>query len=288
MATSKLIVGCGYLGSRVAERWLEQGDEVFALTRSEQRAAEFRDQGLKPVVGDVTDPESLQNLPEVHTVLYAVGFDRSAEPSKREVYVTGLRNVLAALAPDTQRLIYISSTGVYGQCDGDFVDESSPAEPVTEGGRVCLEAEQLLVHDAFTWQWTVLRLAGIYGPKRIPRVDALKAGEPIAAPQSGYMNLIHVDDAARVVLATEQHASTDLYNVSDGHPVERGEYYKELARLVSAPAPNFVEPSPEHPASQRALSSKRISNRRMLDELSVKLAYPSYREGLAAIVGGEG
>lgn len=287
MANNKLIIGCGYLGSRVARRWLAAGDEVFALTRSESRAEEFKQMGIQPVVGDVTEPESLRNLPAAETLLYAVGYDRSAGPEMREVYVAGLANVLTKLSPNTQRLIYISTTGVYGQADGDWVDEDSVCEPVTEGGRVCLEAEQLLQGEAVKFQRTILRLAGIYGPGRIPRVATLQAGEPIAAPQSGFMNLIHVDDAASAVLAVEQNSPSDLYTVSDGHPVVRGEYYAELARLVSAPPPQFVKPSAEHPASKRALSNKKVSNRRMLDELSVQLTYPSYREGLAAIVANE-
>lgn len=287
MATSKLIIGCGYLGSRVATRWVEAGDEVYALTRSESRAGEFKQSGIIPVIGDVTRPETLKGLPAAETVLYAVGFDRSAGHEMREVYVAGLVHVLGTLSPSTRRFIYISTTGVYGQADGQWVDENSPCEPVTEGGRVCLEAEGRLQGADVSFQRTILRLAGIYGPGRIPRVAALRAGEPIAAPQRGFMNLIHVDDAASVVLKAEQNSPSDLYTVSDGNPVIRGDYYTELARLVSAPPPQFVEPSSEHPASKRALSNKKISNRRMLEELSPQLTYPSFREGLAAIVASE-
>jgi len=288
LATSKLIIGCGYLGLRVARKWLENGDEVYALTRSPARAEQFSDLGLQAVVGDVTRPESLGDLPAVETVVYAVGYDRDAEASMREVYVDGLRNVLAALGNDTRQLIYISSTSVYGQTAGERVDERSPCVPVTEGGRICLEAEQCLRKDRLGSRATILRMAGLYGPERVPRIATLRAGEPIAAPRLGYMNLIHVADAATVVLAAERHAASDLYAVSDGRPVLRGDYYAELARVASAPPPQFAEPSPDHPASQRATSSKRLSNRLMLEELSVELRYPSYREGLAAIVAEEG
>ncbi len=287
MATSRLIVGCGYLGLRVARRWLKNGDEVYALTRSPSHATQLRELGLHAAVGDVTRPESLGDLPAVETVLYAVGYDRGAEASMREVYVEGLRNTLEALGDNPRRLIYISSTSVYGQSDGSWVDERSPCEPVTEGGHICLEAEQRLRRDALGSRSIILRLAGIYGPGRVPRIATLQAGEPIAAVQSGYLNLIHVADAATVVLAAESHATSDLYAVSDGHPVQRGDYYTELARAVSAPPPRFVEPPANHPAALRASSSKQVRNRRMLDELSVELKYPSYQEGLAAIVAGE-
>jgi len=272
----------------VARAWLENGDDVYALTRSPSRATQLSELGLHAVVGDVTRGESLAELPASATVLYAVGYDGTAEASMREVYVEGLRNVLAALHDDSPRVIYVSSTSVYGQSDGQCVDERSPCVPVTEGGRICLEAEQLLRSDVLGSHCTILRMAGLYGPGRVPRIAALRAGEPIAAPRLGYMNLIHIDDAAAVVLAAERPTASDLYAVTDGHPVQRGDYYTELARLISAPPPRFVEPPADHPAVQRARSSKQVSNRLMLDELGVELMYPSYREGLAAIVAEEG
>src|SRR5918994_7024885 len=136
-----LVIGCGYLGRRVAALWRDSGRRVAALTRG--RTAELAALGLEPVVGDVLVPDSLRRLPEVSTVLYAVSLDRSSGRSMREVYVTGLGNVLAALPPGGQ-FLYVSSTSVYGQADGSEVDESSPTEPVEESGRVVLNAEKLL------------------------------------------------------------------------------------------------------------------------------------------------
>jgi nucleoside-diphosphate-sugar epimerase len=113
------------------------------------------------------------------------------------------------------------------------------------------------------------------------------AGRAIDAPASGWLNLIHVDDAARIVLLAEERAPLPrTYVVSDGQPVLRAEYYAELARLLKAPAPIFAEPPPDSPAAQRAASDKRINPRRMFDELRPTLLYPDYRAGLAAVVGG--
>jgi nucleoside-diphosphate-sugar epimerase len=128
-------------------------------------------------------------------------------------------------------------------------------------------------------------MAGIYGPGRIPRCKQLQAGQPIAAPCDGYLNLVHVDDAARVVLAAEARASgAAVYCVADGQPVLRGEYYEQLARLIHAPPPVFAPPPAGSPALERAGSSKRVSNRRLLAQFDFRFQYPSYREGLAAIV----
>ena len=108
---------------------------------------------------------------------------------------------------------------------------------------------------------------------------------PIDAPSGGWLNLIHVDDAARIVLLAEQQTQPPkLYVVSDGQPVVRGDYYRELARLLPAPPPRFVEPPAGSPARERAASDKRVNPRRMFAELAPALVFPSYREGLAQIV----
>lgn len=283
MPNAKLIIGCGYLGQRVAALWRAQGDEVFATTRNRERFPELMSLGLQPIRFDVTAVN--EPLPCVQTVLYAVGFDRAAGVAMREVYVEGLRKSLDALPSSVERIIYISSTGVYGQNDGSVVDEESPTEPAREGGQVVLAAERTLRDHPLGKCAIILRLAGIYGPGRLPRLDAIRAGEPLVTPTDSYLNLIHVDDAARIVLLVEQHATPPrTYLVADGHPVKRRSFYQEIARRLGLPRPNFVEPSPENPAPSRAESNKRLDLRRLLTELPVQLQYPNYRHGLKEIL----
>ena len=160
----RLVVGCGYLGLRVAKRWLAAGDSVFAITRSESRAKDLQTEGISPIVGDVTSPESLDNLPEVDSVLFAVGMDRTKYSDIRLVYVDGLKHILERLAETTSHFIYISSTGVYGDFGGQWIDETAATQPAREGGKACLEAEQLIARSKFATRSTVLRFAGIYGP----------------------------------------------------------------------------------------------------------------------------
>lgn len=282
---AKLIFGCGYLGSRVARLWRDAGEQVHVATRDGERAQRFAAEGYLPIVADVRHPGSLKDLPMVETMLYAVGYDRSANASMHEVFAGGLQSALDALAPEVKRVIYISSTGVYAQTGGEWVDEESPCEPTREGGRAALAAESVLAAHALGPKSIVLRLAGLYGPGRIPLAETIRRGEPIAAPADGYLNLIHVDDAAAVVLAAEARAATPrMYVVSDGQSVPRREYYEELARLLKAPAPRFAPPPPDSPALVRSASNKRVTNQRMLSELGVTLRYPSYREGLTSIV----
>jgi len=284
--STRLIFGCGYLGARAAALWHEAGDAVYAVTRDAKRAGEFTRHGWRPIVANVLDPQSLRNLPPADTVLFAVARGRGSDVSIERLYVDGLRNVLAALPAASGRFIYISSTGVYAQDDGSWVDESSPTVPQREGGIASLAAEQLLAADARGPHSIVLRMAGLYGPGRVPRRDDLLAGRPLADPGDGWLNLIHIDDAARVIVAAADSAVTGVVNVSDGHPVLRPEYQQEVARLLNAPPPKFEPPADSSPKNQRNSGSKRVSNRRLMEALSVVLKYPSYREGLAVAVGG--
>jgi nucleoside-diphosphate-sugar epimerase len=291
---TKLIFGCGYLGERVAKRWRNAGHDVVVVTRSDERSAAFDQDGYRAIVADVTRVETLRELPVAETVLYSVGFDRAAGGSIEEVYAGGVKNVLTALPSDVGRFIYISTTGVYGKGDGEWVDEDTPANPQRDGGKASLAAEQVLSASAFADRGVVLRLAGIYGPGRIPFLDKLRAGMPIPAVSDGYLNLIHVDDAAAVVAEAgdvradrgDRNRKRQIYCVSDGHPVPRGDYYREVARLAGAPAPTFVAPDPDSPRAARAEANRRVKNERMLADLGVTLQYPDYRAGLAAILAG--
>jgi nucleoside-diphosphate-sugar epimerase len=280
----RLVFGCGFLGLPVARRWRAEGLRVFVVTRSDSSACGYRLQGFQPIVGDVTAPATLPRLPQCDTVLYAIGYDRHAGPSRRTVYVDGLAAALRALPEQTRRIIYVSSTGVYGQADGSTVDEQSPCQPNREGGRVCLEAEQLLAAHRLGPRAVILRMAGLYGPGRIPRLADVAAGKPLDAQPEAMLNLIHVDDAARAVAAAETCAVPRVYNVSDGTPVTRRAFYEHLARLIDAPPPVFAPTAGDKPTRGRG-GNKRVSNARLVAELGVEPQFPSYREGLAAIVG---
>jgi nucleoside-diphosphate-sugar epimerase len=286
---NRLIFGCGYLGQCVARLWRDAGDTVYAVTRSDRRALELAAEGLTPLVADVTRPESLvvlAGLADLATVLFAVGYDRTAGPSIHQVYDEGFRLALDAAPPTARRVIYISTTGVYGPAGGAWVNEETHPNPVREGGRASLAAEGTLRASPYADRGVALRLAGIYGPGRIPFLKQLEAGEPIAAVESGWLNLIHVDDAAQVVAAAAAFENvSQLYCVSDGTPVVRGDFYREAAQRIGAALPSFIPPEPDSPRAARAAADKRISNTRMLSELRVRLKYEDYRQGLAAILG---
>ena len=275
----RLIVGCGYLGERLASRWLAAGSRVWGLVRTPSRLARLSEAGVEPIVADVAAPLPLPALPEVDTVVWAVGFDRTAGRSYREVHVDGLRRLLDALAGNP-RLIFVSSTGVWGRVDGQRVDEATPPHPDREAGRVLLEAEALLGGHP-KGRGTVLRLAGIYGPGRLPRIDDLRASRPLEADPDSWLNLIHVDDAAAVVIAVADHAGPGpLYVVSDGRPVRRRDFYARLADLVGSPPPNWIPP-----AADARGGDKRVDPRRLFAEIGPAFSHPDAIAALAGIPG---
>lgn len=285
----KLIIGCGYLGERVAAAWTACGDDVSVLTRSSARAERLAASGLSPVIGDVLEPESLRQLPRADVVLYAVGFDRTSESSKRSVYVDGLRNVLVEIAQRSRLFLYVSSTSVYGQNGGELVDEASSTEPQEENGHICLDAEAVVCRFFDRAKCSpeqgaiILRLAGIYGPGRLlTRIEQLRSGEPLSGNPDAWLNLIHVDDAVRAVLAAEQRGQSGAtYLVSDDRPLRRAEYYSALAASVGAPPPRFAEFNVN--SIERQQLNKRCVNSRLRHELAVELKYPTVIDGLAGL-----
>ena len=297
--TDVLVVGAGYLGRTVAQLSAASGAKVYATTRSENRFATLADNGFHPLRFDWTDQATYRNLPlrqvsAAARVLVAVSYDRNSRLGRYPSQVGGLRNLLNVLPTDV-RLCYISTTGVYHQTDGRWVDETSPTHPNRLGGRVHLQAEGLLHALRPAAPWSVLRLAGIYGPDRVPRAADVVAGRPIASPEMGYLNLIHVRDAARAVLAAWQKMAdppqyvsigmqSRLYVVADNAPVVRGDFYREIARQCGAPPPRFVAPAADAPVRMRSESNKRVWNRKLRRELLPGLDFPDYRCGLADVL----
>ena len=271
------VAGCGYLGLPAAQFWRDHGRQVYALTRA--RPDELRAERLTPVVADVTDAASLtalRDLPPIDTLLYAIGLDRRAGKSMREVYVGGLSNVMARL-PIVHRVISISSTSVYGQTGGEWVDGYSPTQPAEDDGKIVLEAEAVLRQsrpDA-----TILRFAGIYGPGRVMRAKHLMAGEPYTSDPEKWLNLIHVHDGVSAIMAAERaNIAGRTVTISDGNPVTRREFYTTLAQMLGAPPARFT-PREGNPGEV---------NRRVRGWDGFESRFPSYKSGLANALGGSG
>ena len=258
---------------------------MFAFTRSEENADRFFGLGLTPIIGDITKPDSLDNLPDVDTVLYSVGIDRNVSSNIHEVYVKGLANALNHLS-NVEQLIYVSSTGVYGDANASdvspWIDESVTPVPSTEGGQACLEAESKLQDSMYANHTTIIRSAGIYGPGRVPGLKTIRGQNWSRIRGPGYLNLVHRDDLTRVILLLAEHEIVDrLYHVADGHPVERQVYYPWLAEQMKAPAVDWQE---VFQSSVKNHPSKRISNAKLVKELDFAFRYTDYLHGIPGLL----
>lgn len=270
-----LIAGCGDLGSAVAQRLVHRGLDVHALRRSAVTLA-----GVTCHRADVTVAASLSGLAALQPghLLYCVAADAATDDAYRTHYVTGLANVLAALdGSRLQRVLFVSSSRVYGQQTDDWLDETVPALPHDFGGRRLLEAEALLAASGLPHTW--LRLSGIYGPGRQRMLRLARAPHDWPAT-NGWTNRIHRDDAAAFIamLVERSHAGMALENgylVTDSTPAPQHEVLRWLAARQGAPCPAPPPPPVTH--------GRRLSNRRML-ATGFRLQYADYRSGYSTLL----
>lgn len=277
---NRLVLGCGYLGWRVARLWRSQGDDVYAVTRNQNNAKHMKQEGIIPVMADITDPETVRALPQADTILFSVGMDRKKYDSIYDVYVNGLNNVLGGIAETPKQLIYISSTGVYGGGDGAWINEESPTDPLREGGKACLAAEQILRNGRFADQACILRFAGIYGPHRIPAKALIQSQQWAKIIPIGFLNLIHVDDGANIIQkVAEQAIVRDTFNVSDGNPPKRKEYYQFIAEQLGVSEIPWEE-AQTLGGSTGSRANKRVSNKKLIAQIGNLFQYGNYRMGI--------
>ncbi len=277
---NRLVLGCGYLGLRVARLWKSQGDEVYAVTRCQNNAELMKQEGIIPLIADITEPKSVSRLPKTDTVLFSVGMDRKKYDSVHNVYVNGLKNVLSGISEVPSQFIYISSTGVYGNFDGAWIDENSPTAPAREGGKACLAAEEILRNGRFAAQSCILRFAGIYGPQRVPTKALIESQQWKKISSDGFLNLIHVDDGANIIQKVAERAiAGEIFNVSDGNPPKRKEYYQFIAEQLGLPEIPWKETEAAN-ENTRSGSNKRVSNKKLVGQLGNLFHYENFQMGL--------
>lgn len=267
-----LIAGCGDVGSELARRLLADGHDVCGL----RRRTHLLPEGVRPVAGDLRDPGSLRSLPgEIDVVCYTASADRHSPEAYREAYVDGIRNVLSAVSHTSaiHRVLYTSSTRVYPQANGEWVDEDSPTGGGDIYARLLLEGESVVRELAASA--VVVRFAGIYGPGRTRLVNLARKGAPCAARR--YTNRIHRDDCARALrhlMRLERPAP--LYLGADHEPATQCEVLGWIAERLGLPAP------PRRGALGE-VSGKRCRNARLVSS-GFRFQHPSYREGYDSII----
>ncbi|WP_035384192.1 SDR family oxidoreductase [Ferriphaselus sp. R-1] len=274
-----LIIGCGDVASRIVPL-LRARYRMYGLLRDPARNARWRAMGVTPIRADLDHPASLRRLAGLADIVLHL-----APPAAQGEGDARTQALLAALSRGTlpRRLIYISTSGVYGDCHGAWVDETRPTMPQSARAQRRVAAERL-VRDWATRtgvQVNLVRVPGIYAADRLP-IERLRAGTPaITEAEDSYTNHIHADDLARAIIATLRYgAPSRTYHASDDSQMLMGAYFDAVADACGLPRPRRItRAEAEHALSPMLLSfmqeSRRLSNRRLKQELRLKLRHPT-------------
>lgn len=288
------MLGCGDVGLRLARRF---GDRfrIFGVVRRADAAAAVREAGAVPIVADLDERRNggrsaFRRLASLASIVV-----HSAPPAAHGSDDPLTRRAIAAMHR-ARRWVYLSTSGVYGDCAGALVDESRPAAPRNDRAVRRVAAERALRDHAARSgaRLTLLRVPGIYAAERLP-IERLRRGTPALSPQDDvYTNHVHADDLAWIaVLAALRGAGGRTYHASDSSHLRMGDYFDAVADAFALPRP------PRLPRSElQALvtpmlysfmsESRRLSNRRLLQELRARLRYPTVQTFLATVRGREG
>ena len=256
-----LIAGCGYVGVATADLFHAAGWEVEGWTHSAESAVQLANKPYALQAVDITSVDAVKKAArEFDAVIHCASSGGGGAESYRRVYLEGARNLFSVLQPPA--FLYTSSTSVYAQTGGEWVDEESVAEPTHETGQILRQTEELVREGG----GIVARLAGIYGPNRSALLRKFLSGEArITGDGERYLNQVHRDDIARalfllVTLPNEQRQAASIFNVADDEPLTERTCYKWLAARLSRPTP---PKSTTARTGKRGLSNKRVRNAKL-------------------------
>jgi len=286
-----LILGCGYVGQHLGKAWQAQGFDVYATTRKQEHARMLEQQGLTPII--VASPADIpSNILNTTThILDSIPLSRDNNRmfASQSQWLPILKQQLTQL----QWAGYLSTTGVYGDAAGAWVDEDYACKPSSARGKERLKAEQAWLHSGLHAE--VFRLAGIYGPQRNLISRLMEGGyKAVTWQPEHYSSRIHIDDiVAALCAAIQSPRAGRIINIADDLPLPHADYVQQLAQIIGAPEPILL--SPEQGQAQLSATAlaffsdnKRISNKRLHTELLNQLHYPSFKEGIAAIINNNG
>jgi nucleoside-diphosphate-sugar epimerase len=292
-----LIVGCGDIARRIAPL-LTTRYRVYGLIRNPERKQELESWGVRPVIGDLDVSASLRKLSGLaHFVIHLAPPQPAGMTDQRTLHLISALGSLQSGPPSRshrrcrmlpQRLLYISTTGVYGNCHGEAVSETRPLQPETGRARRRVAAETALrdwgVRNGVAV--SILRVPGIYADDRLP-LDRLRKGTPALLPdEDSYTNHIHADDLARIIATAMLRARPGRsYNCVDDSALKMGDYFDLVADRFGLPrAPRISREQAESQLPYTLMSflreSRRIGNRRLKRELKIRLRFPTVQSAL--------
>lgn len=276
-----LIVGCGYVGFPLGKELVRQGHEVFCLCRNPSN--ELSASGIVPLKADIVQPKTLAELPRnFDWVANCAASGGGTADDYRQLYLEGNRNLISWLAASPpKKFIYTSSTSVYGQNDGSFVTEESPARPEAITAKILVQTEELLLNAAQNgFPTVILRVAGIYGPGRGHAFKQFLQGEArIEGDGSRFLNMVHRDDVVGIIIAALDHGKPgQIYNAVDNEPVSQLKFFECLAKELKQPLPPVVAMDKET-LRKRGTTNKQVSNKKLRASLNYQFKYPDFRAG---------
>ena len=281
------IIGCGDIGRRVGKLLLEQQCQVQALTRSQENAQRLQQLGFLTLTGDLDYQEDTPEIPlHAQQVFYFMAPQGGGKSDYR--MLNFCRKLSTGNCP--QKVVYISTSGVYGDCGGEVVTEETPLNPQTARAqrRVSAETQLQELSARLGFELVILRVTGIYGPGRLP-VARVMQGHPVLNPEeASFTNRIHSLDLVQICLAAmERGEDGDIFNVCDGQKSTMTEYFTAVADLHKLTRPKQISMAEaEQEMNPLMLSylkeSRRMSNQKLLQKLSVELRYPTLEAGLQA------
>jgi len=286
MSNTITILGCGYLGTALAEHCIGKGFTVSALTRNAETAKKLHSIGVSQVVeAQLQENDWHRKLdPNQDFVVNCVGASSPDNQGYITSYIEGQDSVMKWLENGSVgSYVFTSSISVYPQTEKRFVDETASCAGVKEKGGLLLAAEQKCFPPVLSIKRSfILRLAGLYGPGRHLLIDKVKNGQEFQGNADRILNLIHRDDAVKAVLNCLEADQTNIgriYNVSDGSHSTRGQIVTWLAEKLNVTVPTFQENDEE------GTSNRKVSNNRILDELSWSPQFSSFQTGYDSILG---
>lgn len=282
-----LIVGCGYVGTRLGAELVRLGHEVFGVRRSADGMEALKTAGIQVLPADITLPEQLRQLPgPFDWVINLVSSSKGGPAEYRQVYFEGTKNLVDWLSTaPPKKFVYTSSTGVYGQTDRSAVKETSPTQPDAETSQVLVETEKVLLQafEEKRFPAVILRVAGIYGPDRGHYFKQYLRNEArIMGQGEQILNMIHVDDLVGVIVAAlKSGRAGEVYNVVDDEPVMQIHFYRWLSETLGKWMPPAADAN-EVAQSKRGFTNKKVLNRKLKMELGYTFKYPTFRQGYTA------
>jgi nucleoside-diphosphate-sugar epimerase len=280
-----VIVGCGDIGTQVARHYLESDRQVVGLVRSSASAKRLEALGMKVLQQDLAI--NFRLAADIQNSLMFI-FTPPPPEGEKDSHIYNLLNTLQQSAQHPARIVYISTTGVYGNCEGRWITEDEPVNPQADRAKRRLDAEQQLLRysQQNDVEVIILRVAGIYGPGKLPLARLRKGSPVIRESDAPYTNRIHSADLVNIAVAAMDHGKPgEIYHACDGHPGTMTDYFRRVAAKAGLPTPPEISLSEGYEKLSPGmmsymLESRRLSNKKTLRELGVELLYPTLDIGL--------